>query len=224
MTVWVIGGDSGIGAATVANLQHMGESVIVSGKEVDVQVKRNIKLFAEGFRAGLTGVIFSAGTNYLEWLGNMDPGQTREVLDTNLLGFINLMDYLAEKKELGPLRVVAVSSDASERPMRTSIAYCASKAGLNMAVKVAARELGPWGWKINAVSPGMTAPTGMSLYIDERVPEVRNWTKERTEKYERDQEVTPGRILPSDVAHIIADTFYGPPHLNGSIITLNGGR
>lgn len=229
---WVIGGTSGIGLATVRQLRQMGMDVFSSGMESDVRNVENVRSKlrdAEELVGPLESIVYSAGTNQLDWVGRMDVQglwDASHVLDTNLLGFITVLDACAEhgRREQQPLRVTVVTSDAAERPLRTSIAYCASKAGLNMAVKVAARELGPHGWRINGVAPGMTDGTEMTDYIDRRVPEVRGWSHEETLRYERSQDVVPGRIPPEQVADAIAQVLTGPDYLNGNITTINGGR
>jgi len=233
---WVIGGSSGIGKACAKRLGEYMVTVSTDlGQPWDWDVRNPLEpnfIRDLGFP---THIVYSAGINRLSWIGDGYPDAHMDVIDTNLVGFIRLMDCLVEVgssywKDLGsyPFEVrpsiVAISSDAAERPLRTSIGYCASKAGLNMAVKVAARELGPYGWRINAVSPGMTEPTGMQEYIDQRVPEVRGWSPEQAMEYERSQEVVPGRINPEEVAEVVYQTLLGPKHLNGSIITINGGR
>lgn len=236
MTVWIVGG-GGIGEATrnciVADKEIDQFVYSTTGFECDVRrhenIRRHYELISEHAPTPISHVVFTAGINRLDRIDHMGPDQfddASDVVGTNLGGFINLCGTLGSHDDprLNPMRIVAVSSDAAERPMRTSMAYCASKSGLNMAVKVAARELGPMGWRINAVAPGMTAPTGMSEYIDQRVPEVRGWGPHETASYEESQQVVPGRIKPLEVAEVIKSTLYGPDHLNGSIITINGGR
>lgn len=238
MRAWVIGGTSGIGKSC-AELLEKDMPVTATGVE-----EFNVRSVVGAWRLWVrdtgfpTHIVYSAGTNHLGWLGDNESWMHEAVVNVNLVGFMRLLDALVSAaRDYGagghpfghyPFGVkpsiVAISSDAAERPLRTSIGYCASKAGLNMAVRVAARELGPHGWRINAVSPGMTAPTGMSEYIDKRVPEIRGWTEEHALDYERSQEVTPGRIRPEDVARVVYSTIMGPQHLNGSIITVNGGR
>ncbi|ABD58664.1 FabG-like 3-oxoacyl-(acyl-carrier-protein) reductase [Mycobacterium phage PLot] len=237
---WVIGGTSGIGKACA---ERLGEYMVTAStglEEWDVRERGGAgrQLIRElGYP---THIVYAAGVNHLDWIGDGTYGH-EDVINVNLMGFLRLLDNLVLEGGMGRLReghdsyrgeypfgakpnIVAISSDAAERPLRTSIGYCASKAGLNMAVRVAARELGPHGWRINAVSPGMTAPTGMSDYIDKRVPEVRGWTQIEAAQYEAQQEVVPGRIDPREVAEVVFDVLTGPNHLNGSIITINGGR
>lgn len=49
--------------------------------------------------------------------------------------------------------IVTVASAAALAPLPDHYAYCASKAGLIMATKVLARELGPYGVRANSVCP-----------------------------------------------------------------------
>lgn len=170
-------------------------------------------------------VVYSAGVNYLEWIGRIDPDKMAEVINTNLCGFISVLNGL--RRHTHPdtrVRVVSISSDAAVRPMRTSIAYCASKAGQEMAMRVAARELGGSGWSINSVAPGMTEGTGMTAYVDKRVPEVRGWSAEYAAEYERQQAVQSERILRDDVAKLVMSVLRMPRSVNGATFTINGGR
>lgn len=224
--VLVIGGGSGIGEAIVEEMRFRtdSENIFVPPKdELDVAVYGQVVAYIAA-HGPFDYVVFSAGINYLAPLGDADVLAHADVLDTNLLGFLHVMEALASLQEHHPARVLVIGSDAAERPLRTSISYCASKAGLHMAVRVAARELGPKGWRINAVAPGMTHGTGMQEYVDATVPEVRGWSVEHMLGYEASQEVVPGRITTSEVAEISVTTLFGPDHLNGSIIFLNGGR
>lgn len=233
-SAWVIGGTSGIGMATAKLLKSQMVTYVDGADTFDV--RRSVRDFRWTILNELhlpTHFVYCAGINHLEWLGAEDgsvsPYPHADVVDVNLNGFIRFIDALAyyreeyEEMAIKP-SIVAVSSDAAERPLRTSIGYCASKAGLNMAVKVAARELGPHGWRVNAVAPGMTEPTGMQEYVDRTIPAVRGWTTDHAMYYERSQEVTPGRITVDAVASTIVQTLMGPAHLNGSVITINGGR
>lgn len=256
MSVWVIGGTSGIGKAIVDTLQHQGHHgfVFATGEEVDVTDQSAIEQELVHISDATTGevedplqqVFFCAGISYLNWLGKMDDaglGNAQEVIDVNLMGFINVMNFLVKAWGDGlldcqsyqrlPINVCAVSSDAANRPMRTSIAYCASKAGLNMAIRVAARELGPAGWRVWGVAPGMIEhtehyPSRMTQYIDVRVPEVRGWTADEATVYEAQQSVvrSPMRIHPMGVADF-AVPLNEPgnhSHVNGNIYAVNGGR
>lgn len=235
--VLVIGGTSGIGEAICEWLSDgttTDHPTTVVGTGVEDFQAQSVHWPYVLKRYGCPQhIVYCAGENYLDWLGSPNVGGLHEdqlrykimdVFATNVQGFILMLDAMVPMYCAAPANIVAISSDAAVRPLRTSIAYCASKAALDMAVKVAARELGPKGWRVNAVAPGMVEGTGMTKYIDRRVPFVRGWTPEEAIKYERSQEVTPGRVERWEVAQVVADVLYGPPHLNGAIIPVNGGR
>ena len=177
-------------------------------------------------------VVYSAGVNYLHWLDSeqakdsTDWNEVEHTYAVNVIGFEKLMTaltYVFEPSE-HEMSIVAVSSDAGRRPMRTSASYCGSKSALDMVIKVAARELGPNSWRINGVAPGMVSSTPMSRQVDRYVPLIRGWTPMEAYKYEKSQAVQPRRVSRHEVAAVIVSTLNGPFHLNGSIIEINGGR
>jgi NAD(P)-dependent dehydrogenase (short-subunit alcohol dehydrogenase family) len=222
----LIGGHSGIGQSFLEYVTHLGEDVdwlFPTAADLDVRDSFSVNNYISAY-GPFDQVVFSAGVSYLEWIGRLNKHKTDDLISVNLTGFIRVIDALVMHQTLTTASVVVVGSDAAERPMRTSISYCASKAGLHMAARAAARELGPAGWRINVVAPGMTDETGMQEYVDSRVMEVRGWSVETMRNYETSQEVVSGRLTKTQVADIIYSTLNGPRHLNGSIITINGGR
>lgn len=236
MSYLILGGqDGGIGAAIASELDDLGCNVIATDRSLDV---RSYWVVDEGFSGlsammerdedRLEGVVYTAGVNYLSWLGKMDQHEMTialDILQTNAWGFINVLNAIVRHRmDDGRLPVVAISSDAATRPLRTSAAYCASKAALDAIVRVSARELGGSNIRVNAVSPGMVEGTGMSDEMDRTIPPLRGWTEEEMLNYERSQEVVPGRVTPEEVAKVVVSTLFGPPHLNGAIIPVNGGR
>lgn len=229
----VFGASSGIGEAVLKAMNDQGDySTILrpTRSHLDVSDARAVDRWFARYSGYLHGwrdihVVYSAGVNYLEWIGRIDPDKMADVINTNLCGFISVLNGLRRYTHPSSLvRVVSVSSDAAVRPMRTSIAYCASKAGQEMAMRVAARELGGSGWSINSVAPGMTEGTGMTAYVDKRVPEVREWSAEYAAEYERQQAVQSERILRDDVAKLVLEVLRMPRSVNGATFTINGGR
>ncbi|UVF61779.1 oxidoreductase [Gordonia phage NovaSharks] len=226
----VLGGkDGGVGMAVVGLLKEMGHTVFATDAKVDVRsaaIIDEVAISLTKMEPKLEGVVYCAGVNNLSWLGQMGRIGLQEAANMfaiNSLGFLSVMDSFVRHYD-HPLSIVAISSDAAERPLRTSSAYCASKAALNMLVRVAARELGPKGWRVNAVAPGMLEGTGMSNNMDTQIPSVRGWSLKEAMEYEKSQEVVPGRIPPREVAEVVFDLLTGPKHMNGEIVTLNGGR
>lgn len=105
---------------------------------------------------GLAGAIFA--TPVEAW---------RTVVDLNLTGaFLTIKHAGQAIAASGGGAIVATSSIAGVLTHRFMASYCASKAGLEMLVKVAADELGQAGVRVNAVRPGLV-PTELAAVLSE---------------------------------------------------------
>lgn len=226
--LWVLGGTSGIGKATYEQLRSRG----VDGRRWDHAAAFGFEDFSVRFRVPFrerlgnwvpTDVVYSVGINYLDWIKDIRISDFTEVMLVNVYGFLNTVRMLDESDH-GPVNIVVVTSDAAWRPMRTSAAYCASKAALEMAVRVASREYAPKGWRINAVAPGKVEDTPMTNYVDQRVLELRGWSEEFAENYERHSTPLGRKVTKQEVAEVIEHVLFGPTAQTGEIVAVNGGR
>jgi NAD(P)-dependent dehydrogenase (short-subunit alcohol dehydrogenase family) len=113
---------------------------------------------AEAHVGPLTGAVHAAGTARVTPLLEISPKEWKLVLDVNLTGAWNVLSAVARRFDAGGGGAfVAVSSIDGNRPVAGLAHYCASKAGLESLVRVAALELGPAGIRVNAVAPGVVA-------------------------------------------------------------------
>jgi len=225
--LWVLGGTSGIGQATFDRLWTeceltMFERAAAFGYE-DFSVIYRTPLRQEISNWKPTDVVYSVGINKLDWVKDVRISDFTEVMQTNVYGFLNLVQVL-DQEGCGPVNIVVVTSDAAWRPMRTSAVYCASKAALEMAVRVASREYAPKGWRINGVAPGKVEDTPMTRYVDQRVLELREWTHIEAEDYERKSTPIGRKVSRDEVAQVIEQVLLGPAAQTGEIIAVNGGR
>ncbi len=223
----MVGGTSGIGAAVVSlldkDIRHDTEVIIPSREVMDV---RNIGQVNDFVRAhGPFGhIVYSAGVNTLAWARDLTVNAImRETFDINVTGLVTLISEHLRSWPESEMNIVAVSSDAGRIPMRGSVAYCSSKAALNMAVRVLARELAPE-HRINAVAPGMVEGTPMTEYIDRTIPGFRGWSLEFAREYERMGTPTGVRATLEEVAQTIVWLLFGPEQMTGAIVDINGGR
>jgi len=225
--LWVLGGTSGIGQAAYEGLvgrygDKWDNHAAFGYGDFNVKYRTPIrKILADTFHP--TDVVYSVGANKLDWIRNLKYYDFQEVMEANVYGLLNVIRVLDEETD-GPINLVAVTSDAAWRPMRTSAVYCASKAAAEMAVRVASREYAPKGWRINAVAPGKVEDTPMTEYVDRRVLELRGWTKEFAEEYERQSTPLGRKITKAEVAGVIEQVLFGPAAQTGEIIAVNGGR
>lgn len=226
--LWVCGGTTGIGAATVTAAARLGFDAIGTSAHTgeDVRSQNALDQFVIGANASfpITHAVYAAGINRLDWIENTNGDEVLDLLNVNVVGFQRFLAALLNYNTAPAMRICVVTSDAATRPLRTSLAYCASKAALEAAVRVAARELGPRGHRINAVAPGMTDDTGMTGYVDGRVPEVRGWTSEEALAYEMQQAVIKRRARPEEIADTIMSVLQLPDYVNGASVVVNGGR
>ena len=170
----VTGGASGIGAATAALLGAAGARVAVldvadpptaaPGALVlrcDVtredEVVDAVARVAEEF-GGIDAAVLSAGVGGFGALVDLSTAEWDRVLGVNLRGtFLCLREVGRAMVSAGRGgAVVAVGSVSGFLADRRMAHYSVSKAGVAALVRVAARELGPAGVRVNAVAPGTT--------------------------------------------------------------------
>lgn len=219
MRVWVVGGTSGIGKAVYRRLRQTGHNALNSGADYSVTMPDKLRKWVAE-QGPFEGIVYSAGITSLDWLADIDEQEMLDIYDVNVVGLVRVLQACPEAR-----RVVVIGSDAARRPMRTSLAYCASKAALDMAVKVIARERASEEFAINIVAPGMTDQTNMQEYIDKRVPEVRGWSEQHAAQYESSQIPIGRRAMPSEIAEVVSWVLTTKtPYMNGATIEVNGGR
>ena len=222
----VLGGSSGIGKAAFDRLWSSAPSVFDQAEAYgaeDFDAVYRVPLKQKVAKLQPTDAVFSIGSNKLDWIPDVKLTDFQELMLTNVYTFINLIRTLSEECS-HPVNVVAVTSDAAWRPMRTSALYCASKAALEMAIRVASREFALKGWRINGVAPGKVEGTPMTEYVDARVLELRGWSVEAAEDYELRSTPLGRKVTKEEVAEVIEQVLFGPRAQTGEIIAVNGGR
>jgi NAD(P)-dependent dehydrogenase (short-subunit alcohol dehydrogenase family) len=227
-SVLVLGGASegGIGAGIVKRLNEMGHQTYApTQQELDVtdtvDAFGQMALILDEFKPD--SVVYSVGVNQLDWLHSITRETFGNIMSANVWGFINVLKALENTGD--PYSVLAVTSDAARRPMRTSMAYCASKAALDMVIRIAARELSVNGWRINGLAPGKVDGTAMTRYVDDRVLQIRPWSAEYAEEYEIASSPIGRKLSVAEVASVACDILLSPSMgWTGDIITVNGGR
>jgi len=166
MIAVVTGGASGIGKATANRLRATKADVIVwdlTGGDIDCDISD-----PDAVSAALEQTVASHGTpdrlvacagiGASGLLLEQTPADWRRVIDTNLTGTWLTMRAVAQAMvDAGNGgSIVAVSSISGTLADRDMGAYCVSKAGIDMLVRVAAAEWGAHGIRVNAVGPGVT--------------------------------------------------------------------
>jgi NAD(P)-dependent dehydrogenase (short-subunit alcohol dehydrogenase family) len=136
-------------AHIAGDIANEADVVAAVAKAAEATGKLDVAVANAG--AGAGGPIFS--TTVEMW---------RYTMDVNLTGtFLTIKHAGAKMAEGGGGTIVAISSIAGPVTHRFMAPYCASKAGVEMLIKVAADELGALGIRCNAVRPGLV-PTEMA--------------------------------------------------------------
>jgi acetoacetyl-CoA reductase/3-oxoacyl-[acyl-carrier protein] reductase len=100
-------------------------------------------------------VVHAAGISRDGRLWKLSPDDWRTVLSTNLdSAFYLLHAAVPVMRRSGSGSIVLVSSINGERGKAGLAPYASSKAGMNALVRTAARELGGFEIRVNAVAPG----------------------------------------------------------------------
>jgi NAD(P)-dependent dehydrogenase (short-subunit alcohol dehydrogenase family) len=166
MSAIVTGGASGIGREVAALLREAGHDVVVwdqSGGDIECDISDPDSVSA-AMAATVSDhgvperMVACAGIGASGLLLELSLDDWHRVLAVNLTGTWLTMRATAQAMvDAGTGgSIVAVSSISGTVADRDMGAYCVSKAGLDMLIKVAAVEWGTYGIRVNAVGPGVT--------------------------------------------------------------------
>jgi NAD(P)-dependent dehydrogenase (short-subunit alcohol dehydrogenase family) len=218
----VTGGASGIGRAVVELLRAAGHDVTtwdLRGGDIDCDIS-DPEAIATAMRTTIAErgapnrLVACAGVGASGSLLGQSIGDWRRVLDVNLTGTWLTMQAAARAMVDAGVggSIVAVSSISGTVADDHMGAYCVSKAGVDMLVKVAAVEWGRHGIRVNAVGPGVTR-TPM-LATPEQLP---GWVEAIS-----DRTALSGVGEPGDVAAAIVATLE-LGWVTGQVIHADGG-
>jgi len=180
----------------------------------------NTESMAEGLRSILDQkekidiLVNNAGQTSVALMLETSLSDMREIFEVNYFSQI----YISQKISKRMLRsksgcIVNMVSAQALSPEPGRLAYASSKAAFALATKVMAKELAPFGIRVNAVAPGAVKTDLLTNYPDKGL-----------ERYIH--ESLAGRpALPQEIANVVvflasdASSF-----MNGQIVQVDGGR
>lgn len=202
---------------TVQLVTAAGAQVLLHQCDVsdDAAVRDMIAKVRERF-GKLNVLVNNAATTYFIEHKNLDELTEEKwdrILDVNLKGpFFVTRAAVGLMRESGGGAVVNVSSVAGIAGSGSSIAYCASKGGLNTMTKSLARALAP-DIRVNSVCPGP---------IDTRW--MRAWKSEDEIVSMTSDYPIPRASLPEDIADVVYYLACGTKMTTGQLLPVDGGR
>jgi NAD(P)-dependent dehydrogenase (short-subunit alcohol dehydrogenase family) len=122
-------------------------------------------------------------------------------------------------------RIVLIGSYAHRHPFTNGTAYCAAKAGLDMAARTLGWELTDRGYRIHVVHPFHVQGTPMWAQVERDVMESKGMTYEEADAYNRKDLKMPDLLTADEVASVVATLLQVPAMdwLSGTAVELNGG-
>lgn len=182
------------------------ESIIEVSKEI-----RNIDI-----------LINNAGANHISYLENLDENNYDYLMNTNSKSIYLTSKIFLEKLTRSKGTILNIVSNASHIPMTNSLAYNASKGAAHIMTLQLARELTKKnGITVFGISPNKLKDTKMSAYINNRVPQLRGWTEEQAEEYQKSALVTGEETDPEKLAEFISYLLFSKEnhkYLSGCIL------
>ena len=242
--VVVVGGGSGIGAATSARLGEEGCRVIVGDVAEDAAQQTAARIVAAGGTAthvqfdlaeteSVANLIDSAATIYdgVELLFNVGADMRTLRADTDVVDIdfdvwdrvmaVSLRGYVAAMKYAIPAMlhrgggaIVNMSSAAAFQGEPARPAYATAKAGIGALTRHVASRWGKDGIRCNAVAPGFTAT--------EAIRSVPQWPQLEAAALKRTRATRVGE--PADVAALVAFLLSSEGDwINGQVVNIDGG-
>lgn len=208
--------------ATAAELQARGTEVesVVSDVSAEDDVHRIVERAEERF-GGLDVVVNNAGIVGAGGLiESLDAQDLRRVLAVNLEApFLVSKHAVPMMKRGGGGSILNFSSIVAERGTAHFAPYAASKAGVVALTRSLARNLGRFNIRVNCIQPGSIRGTGlMSHLLDAEA--------KRQAELDLMARIPVGRVgrTRDVVAVALFLTSQDAAHLNGSVVTVDGGE
>jgi NAD(P)-dependent dehydrogenase (short-subunit alcohol dehydrogenase family) len=197
----VTGGGAGIGAETCLTLAREGAHVAVADVRMDKAKEIADQVRALGVRSAAMEVDVSsleqaeemiartlselgrvdilnnvAGVAFPGLFQSSNPEQWEKEINVCLYGVMNCCKAVIKPMmEQSHGRIVNVASDAGKAGEKIMVSYSAAKAGIMGFTRSLAKEMGRYWIAVNAVCPGTTKGTGMTVLLNEEIE--KKWVK-----------------------------------------------
>jgi 3-oxoacyl-[acyl-carrier protein] reductase len=238
----VTGGSRGLGKAICKSLASEGANVVINyrkdqekakktAEEIkneynvkticvkgDITIEEDVKrIFQEAFKefSRIDILVNNSGICPVSMVKDMTLKEWKDVIETNLTGTFltcrEMVNFLLTQKEKG--KIVNIASQSAFNGSKSGKShYSASKGGVVTFTLSLAKEVAPYGIRVNAVAPGMMYTDMTSSALDRNL-----------EKYLK--EIPVGRIAEVDeVARVVAFLSSDvSSYISGATLDVSGG-
>lgn len=209
--------------AALAALRGRFEAEALHAAKVDVTepgaVSTVVGASAEAL-GGLDGLVNAAGIDLIASIETMTLADWNRIIAVNLTGpMLVTQAAFPHLRAAGGATVVNVSSGAGLSPLKHRTAYCASKAGLQMAGKALAMEAAEFGIRVNTICPGAVETELFRSSID-TAPDPQAAYETVRARYALQRIAAPGEIAAAILWLTSAESSY----VTGTAIAVDGGR
>ncbi|MEN3004739.1 SDR family NAD(P)-dependent oxidoreductase [Dehalobacterium formicoaceticum] len=188
--ILVTGASSGIGRATAIQLSKLGGKIVLVARSED-KLNETLKMMEgeghavypfdlkgidkiEGLinqivqeNGALNGLVHCAGIAPMRPLGSTKYDFLHDVMVINFYSFVEVVRCASKKKKfVEGASFIGMSSVGSQSGDKSKIAYCASKAAMDAAIKCMAKELESKKIRVNTVVGGFVKTDMYSAYVD----------------------------------------------------------
>ena len=238
--ILVTGATGGMGSETSLLLSKLGAKVVICGRNEEKLQRVFVSLEGNGHakyvmdlndvssieaavkqmtaeRGSFQGVAFCAGIAPMRPLKMTKRENMIEVMDANLFSFIEIVRCITKKgcfSDEGS--IVAISSTASIQGKQSKVAYSASKAALDGAIRCLVCDLRKKRIRVNSVMPCWVNTRMYKGYID-RYPDTFEVQEIREKQY---MGVTEPIEIANTVAFLLSDAA---KTITGTSILIDGG-
>jgi 3-oxoacyl-[acyl-carrier protein] reductase len=218
----IIGGTSGIGRATIAQLQAAGHQVYAACRSPEKLT--DLGIVAQPFDAAapgpltwperLDGLVYFPGTIALKPFHRLTAEDFQRDLQVNLFGAIAaLQSALPALKASGNASVVLFSTVAVAQGMPMHASISAAKGAVEGLAKSLAAEWAPM-IRVNVIAPSLTETPLASAFLNSELK------KEAAAKRHPLQQVGQPEDIAAVVAHLLSDTSR---FMTGQVLRIDGG-
>lgn len=190
-----------------------GTGEILGGNVTNKEERENIINTIKNKFGKLDILVNNAGISKIGLFMDASDEEIDSIMNVNLIGAMKLtrdaMDLLREGKNAS---IINISSIWGNVGASCEVLYSTTKGGVNLFTKALAKEIAPWGIRVNCIAPGVINT------------EMNSWLSQE-EKESLEEEIPMNRFGEVEEVGKIA-VFLGSDdssYLTGQILTVDGG-